>query len=163
MSCKNLNEGYIKRNYIGISERNLRKIIISKWKRVIRTQLTNIWRRILRVTFLHDQVLRTKCPKNRLDRDIRKQPTRNNKFRLCETKKEDVGHIIKGCLNMSSSYYLPLWHDTVAKYLIQAHVKKIIQGFQWKITNSCSKSANMNTGGASPLKLLQKYHTTNQM
>ena len=47
---------------------------------------------------MHDPEQPTKYLKNKRDCDDEKQPTCNNKFRLCKTNIEDVGHVISGCL-----------------------------------------------------------------
>ena len=115
---------------------------------------------------LHNEELPTKYLKNKHDCDHGRQRTFNNKCSLCKTNIEDVAHIINECPNMSSRYYLTLRHDTLAKYLFKVHIKKNNPGVTFKDnrhTNLCTNSANMNTGGTSRLKLLQKYHTTSQM
>ena len=81
---------------------------------------------------IHDQELPTKYLKNKCDCDDGKQPTCNKKCRLHKNNIEDVVHIISGCPNMPSRYYLPLRHDTVAKYLFQAHIKKNNTGATFK-------------------------------
>ena len=37
---------------------------------------------------------------------------------------EDIGHILAGCPQMSSRFYLPLRHDEVAKTFLYSHIKK---------------------------------------
>ena len=48
----------------------------------------------------------------------------NNKCRLCMSSAEDIGHILAGCPQMSSRFYLPLRHDEVAKTFLYSHIKK---------------------------------------
>ena len=36
---------------------------------------------------------------------------------------EDIGHILAGCPQMSSRFYLPLRHDEVAKTFLYSHKK----------------------------------------
>ena len=48
------------------------------------------------------------------------QPTNDNKCRLYKIHVENVTHIIRSCSKMSSRYYLPIWHDVIAKYLYEA-------------------------------------------
>ena len=55
---------------------------------------------------IRDQELPTNYLKNKRDCDDGKQPTCNNKCRLCKTNIEDVVHIISGCPNISSRYSL---------------------------------------------------------
>ena len=39
---------------------------------------------------------------------------------------EDIGHILAGCPQMSSRFYLTLRHDEVAKTFLYSHIKSII-------------------------------------
>ena len=48
------------------------------------------------------------------------QPTNDNKCHLYKIHVENVTHIIRSCCKMSSRYYLPIWHDVIAKYLYEA-------------------------------------------
>ena len=47
-----------------------------------------------------------------------------NECCLCCINVEDVDHIISSCEKISASYYLPLRHDTLAKYVLKAIIKK---------------------------------------
>ena len=82
------------------------------------------------------------------------------KSRLHKNNIEDVVRIISGCPNMPSRYYLPLRHDTVAKYLFQARIKKNNTGATFiKIIvskNSCANSTNMYISATFQLELLKK-------
>ena len=51
-------------------------------------------------------------------------PNHNNKCRLCMSSVEDIGHILAGCPQMSSRFYLPLRHDEVANTFLYSHIKK---------------------------------------
>jgi hypothetical protein len=44
----------------------------------------------------------------------------DNRCRLCKLKPEDISHITAGCEKMSSTYYIPLRHDVVAKVIWNA-------------------------------------------
>ena len=50
----------------------------------------------------------------------------DNRCRLCKNQAEDVFHIISSCNRMSSSYYLTLRHDVIAKY--EQHCMKLAPG-----------------------------------
>ena len=51
----------------------------------------------------------------------------DNRCRLCQNQVEDVFHI-SSCSRMSSSYYLPLRHDAIAKYVYEQHRNKLAPG-----------------------------------
>ena len=168
MSRKNHNERYINKKIRGYFRKwlekdnniNMEKSNLSSVNKNMTSHYEDYY------SALHDQELAKKYLKNKHDRDDGRQPICNNKCRLCMANIEDVAHIISGCPNMSSRYYLTVGHDALPKYLFQAYIKKSNPGVTFKDnghTNSCIKSANINTGGTSRLKLLQKYHATNQM
>ena len=101
---------------------NLRKTIILIWKREILDQIKKCDVTFWALLFGNTQ--------SRTAYKISDKQTWwwkaicSNKCRLCKTNIEDVVNIISGCLNMSSRYYLPLWHDAIAKHLFQAHIMK---------------------------------------
>ena len=64
---------------------------------------------------IQEQEISTKYLIRKREVDNGKEPTINNKCRLCKHKTEDIHHIIGSCEKMSSRYYLPLRHDVVAK------------------------------------------------
>ena len=70
------------------------------------------------------QELLTKILKNKRDRDSGKNPSCNNKCRLCIKNVKDISHIAAGCSQMSGRYYLPLRHNEVAKTVLNSHLKK---------------------------------------
>ena len=150
MSCKNLNDRYINKKMHGYFGKQLEKDNnIDTGKSNSRTTIKNIAHFEGQYLAIHNQELLTKYLKNKCDHDDGKQSTCNNKCRLCKINIEDGVHIINGCLNMSSRYYLRLCHNAVAKYLFQAHIKKNNPGAMFKDTESmnlCTKSMNVNTG-----------------
>ena len=73
---------------------------------------------------IQDQELPTKYLRYKRVRDKGNIPNHNNKCRLCMSSVEDIGHILAGCPQMSSRFYLPLRHDEVAKTFLYSHIKK---------------------------------------
>ena len=73
---------------------------------------------------IQDQELPTKYFRYKWVRDKGNIPNHNNKCRLCMSSVEDIGHILAGCPQMSSRFYLPLRHDEVAKTFLYSHIKK---------------------------------------
>ena len=56
----------------------------------------------------------------------------NNCCRLCKNQVEDMFHVISSCSRMSSSYYLPLRHDAIAKYVYEQHRMKLVPGCKFE-------------------------------
>ena len=52
----------------------------------------------------------------------------DNHSRLCKNQVEDMFHIMSSCSRMSSSYYLPLRHDAIAKYVYEQQRMKLVPG-----------------------------------
>ena len=73
---------------------------------------------------IQDQELPTKYLQYKRMLDKGNIPNHNNKCRLCMSSVEDIGHILAGCPQMSSRFYLPLRHDEVAKTFLYSHIKK---------------------------------------
>ena len=94
--------------------------------------LSFIWKKDRYVTSEHenylstiqDQELLTKYLQYKWMLDKGNIPNHNNKCRLCMSSVEDIGHILAGCPQMSSRFYLPLRHDEVAKMFLYSHIKK---------------------------------------
>ena len=90
-------------------------------------QLSNAWRKNKYLTsevenyisVVQDQELPTKFLKNKRDRDSGKNPSCNNKCRLCINNVEDISHTVAGCSQMSARYYLPLRYVEVAKAVLK--------------------------------------------
>ena len=51
-------------------------------------------------------------------------PNYNNKYRLYMSIVEYIGHILAGCPQMSSRFYLPLRYDEVAKTFLYSDIEK---------------------------------------
>ena len=73
---------------------------------------------------IQNQEIATKYLKRKHQIDSGQQPTMNNKCCLCKSSVEDVNHVISSCPKMSASYYLPLRHDALAKYVLKAVIMK---------------------------------------
>ena len=94
--------------------------------------LSFIWKKDHYLTFecenylstIQDQELPTKYLQYKRMLDKGNIPNHNNKCRLCMSSVEDIEHILAGCPQMSSRYYLPLRHDEVAKTFLYSHIKK---------------------------------------
>ena len=68
---------------------------------------------------VREQEIGTKDLIFRRERKHGKQPTSNNKYLLGKDQVEDITHVISSCGKLSSRYYLPLRHDTVAKFIYE--------------------------------------------
>ena len=68
---------------------------------------------------IQDQEIPTKYLLNKRARDTGKEPSCDNKCRLCKTNV-----VISGCPFMSARYYLPMRHEMVAKTLYKEISKK---------------------------------------
>ena len=75
---------------------------------------------------IQDQELPTIYLRYKQVRDKGNIHNHNNKCRLCMSSVEDIGHILAGCPQMSSRFYLPLRHDEAAKTFLYSHIKSII-------------------------------------
>ena len=64
---------------------------------------------------IKEQEINTTDLQYRRDKKSGKQPTSNNRCRLCKYQVEDVSHIISSCSKMSVRYYLPMRHDVIGK------------------------------------------------
>ena len=73
-----------------------------------------------------DQELQTKHLQYKRVLEKGNTPNHNNKCRLCMSSVEDTGHILAGCPQMSSRFYLPLRHGEVAKTFLYSHIKSIV-------------------------------------
>ena len=76
------------------------------------------------IAAIQEQEIPTKYLINKRARDVGKEPSCDNKYRLCKTNVEDVIHVISCCPFMSTHYYLPIRHDMVAKTLYKEIIKK---------------------------------------
>ena len=98
----------------------------------ITTSLSFIWKQDRYVTsvcenylsIIQDQELPTKYLRYKRMLDKGNIHNHNNKCRLCMSSVEDIGHILAGCPQMSSRFYLPLRHDEDAKTFLYSHIKK---------------------------------------
>ena len=94
--------------------------------------LSFIWKKYRYVTSecenylstIQDQELPTKYLRYKRMLDKGNIPDHSNKCRLCMSSVEDIGHILAGCPQISSRFYLPLRHDEVAKKFLCSHIKK---------------------------------------
>ena len=68
---------------------------------------------------IREQEIGTKDLIFRRERKQGKQPTNNNKCWLCKDQVEDITQVISSCGKLSSRYYLPLRHETVAKFIYE--------------------------------------------
>ena len=73
---------------------------------------------------IKEQEINTKDLQYRRDKKSGKQPTSNNRCRLCKYQVEDVNHIISSCSKMSVRYYLPMRHDVIGKAVYESLRKK---------------------------------------
>ena len=73
---------------------------------------------------IQDQELPTKYLRYKRILDTGNTSNHNNKCRLGMSSVEDIGHILAGCPQMSSRFYLSLRHDEVAKTLLYSYIKK---------------------------------------
>ena len=135
---RELSKLFVKADLSAQKERYKSKVMHSYYERKIMDdpqtdkQLSNAWRKDKYLTsevenyisVVQDQELPTNFLKNKRDRDSGKNPSCNNKCRLCINNVEDISHIVAGCSQMSARYYLPLRHDEVAKTVLNSHLKK---------------------------------------
>ena len=165
MSRKNLNERYINKKMHGYFRKQLEKDNnIDREKSNSRPIDKNMTSHFEGYNLAkHAQELLTKYLKNKRDRDNGKQTACIIKFKLCKINIEDVVHIISGCPNMSSRYYLPVRHDVAVKYLFQAHIKKNNPGATFKDNREYEFLYKVNEYEYWPNISITKYHTTNQM
>ena len=73
---------------------------------------------------LCEQEINTKDLQYRPEKKAGLQPKHNYKCRLCKVNVEDIKHVISSCPNMSTRYYLPLWHATIAEEIYTGLRKK---------------------------------------
>ena len=132
-----LSKLFVREDLSAQKERYTSKVMHSYYERKIMDdpqidkQLSNAWRKDKYLTsdvenyisLVQDQELPTKLLKNKRDRESEKNPSCNNKCRLCINNVEDISHIVAGCYQMSARYYLPLRHDEVAKTVLNSHLK----------------------------------------
>ena len=71
-----------------------------------------------------DQEIPTRYLQHKRQVDLGLEPTTDKYCRLCRTIVEDIVHVISGYLRVSERYYLPLRHDTVAKYVLKTVIIK---------------------------------------
>ena len=76
------------------------------------------------LSVIQDQELTAKYLRYKTVRDKGNIPNHSNKCGLCMSSVEDIDHILAGCPQMSSRFYLPLRHDEVAKTFLYSHIKK---------------------------------------
>ena len=67
------------------------------------------------LTAIEEQKIRTRSLEKRREKDIEKQREMNSTCRLCRGTEENIFHIICSCPQLSSSLYLPIGHDQIAK------------------------------------------------
>ena len=113
---RELSKLFAKADLSAQKERYKSKVMHSYYERKIMDdpqidkQLSNAWRKDKYLTsevenyisVLQDQELPTKVLKNKRDKDSGKNPSCNNKCRLCINNVEDISYIVAGCSQMSA-------------------------------------------------------------
>ena len=134
---KVLSKLFVKADLSRQKERHTSKVIHSYYERKviddphIDKQPCNAWRKDKYLTLevenyisvVQDQELPTKFMKSKKGRYRGKNPSCNNKCRLCINNVDDINHIVAGCSQISARYYLHLRHDEVAKTVLNSHLK----------------------------------------
>lgn len=89
---------------------------------------SNLWTKIRKLTshfegyisVIHEQEIFD----NKRANVAGKEPSCDNKFRLCKANVECVTHIISSCPFMSARYYLPMRHGMVTKTLFKEAIRE---------------------------------------
>ena len=70
-------------------------------------------------------------------------PEFNNKCRFCNTKTEDIFHLLCSCDYLAASMYLPMRHDEVARVVYNAIIQHHFKNHSYVYPQSAWKQANI--------------------
>ena len=73
---------------------------------------------------MQEQEINTKDALERKEKNLEKKRTMDNSCRLCHKNTETLFHITTGCPEASSSLYLNIRHNAVAKVIFQCIINK---------------------------------------
>ena len=73
---------------------------------------------------MQEQEINTKDALKRKEKNLEKKRTMNNSCRLCHKNTETLFHITTGCPEVSSSLYLNIRHNAIAKVIFQSIINK---------------------------------------